>query len=168
MRFLRSRKAGIPLPKEEEVRQLSEGAAFHPPFPRRNQWNQPVVVEETAVEDDVDCDQPVEPAPSQPGRARRRRLRSDASAAATRQMAKTMVGGIQTGRRVNERIGGFLQKFLPRLLPGSDANKPFSLPTYALIFIAVVIPVAVVTVASIVYLRFGQSIQYDDLFAQAA
>jgi hypothetical protein len=36
-----------------------------------------------------------------------------------------------------------------------------------LIFIAVVIPVTVVTVASIVYLRFGQSIQYDELFAQA-
>jgi hypothetical protein len=36
-----------------------------------------------------------------------------------------------------------------------------------LIFIAVVIPVTVVTVASIVYLRFGQSIQYDDLYAQA-
>jgi hypothetical protein len=78
-----------------------------------------------------------------------------------------MVGGIQTGRRVNERIGGFLRTFLPRLLPGSDANQPFSLPTYALIFIAVVIPVTVVTVASIVYLRFGQSIQYDELYAQA-
>lgn len=78
-----------------------------------------------------------------------------------------MVGGIQTGRRVNEQIGGFLQRFLPRLLPGSDVNQPFSLPTYVLIFIAVVIPVAVVTVASIVYLRFGQSIQYDELFAQA-
>jgi hypothetical protein len=78
-----------------------------------------------------------------------------------------MVGGIQTGRRLNERIGGFFQKFLPRLLPGSGASQPFSLPTYALIFIAVVIPVAVVTVASIVYLRFGQSIQYDELFAQA-
>jgi hypothetical protein len=36
-----------------------------------------------------------------------------------------------------------------------------------LIFIAVVIPVAVVTVASIVYLRFGQSLQYDERFAQA-
>jgi hypothetical protein len=78
-----------------------------------------------------------------------------------------MVGGIQTGRRVNERISGFLQRFLPRLLPGSDVNQSFSLPTYVLIFIAVVIPVAVVTVASIVYLRFGQSIQYDERFGQA-
>jgi hypothetical protein len=102
-----------------------------------------------------------------PGQARRRRLRSEASAAATRQVAKAMVGGIQTGRRVNERIGGLLQRFLPRLLPSSDVHQPFSLPTYVLIFIAVVIPVAVVTVASIVYLRFGQSLQYDERFAQA-
>jgi hypothetical protein len=36
-----------------------------------------------------------------------------------------------------------------------------------LIFIAVVIPVAVVTMASVVYLRFGQSIEYDEQFAQA-
>jgi hypothetical protein len=138
---------------------------FPSSIPRAKPVEQPVVVEETMVENDSTA-QPVEPAPP-PGRARRRRLRSNASVAATRQIAKTMVGGIQTGRRVNERIGGFLQKFLPRLLPGSDANQPFSLPTYALIFIAVVIPVTVVTVASIVYLRFGQSIQYDELFAQA-
>ncbi|HEY3476268.1 MAG TPA: hypothetical protein VGK56_16760, partial [Anaerolineales bacterium] len=111
-------------------------------------------------------EQPIE-ASSQPGKARRRRQRSNAHATATRQVAKAMVGSIQTGRRANERVRGFLQKFLPRLLPGSEANQPLSLPTYVLVFIAVVIPVAVVTVASIVYLRFGQSIQYDELYAQA-
>ena len=136
-------------------------------IPRAKPAEPQVPAQEAAVENDLIA-QPVEPVPVPvPGRARSRRLRSDASVAATRQIAKTMAGGIQTGRRVNERIGGFLQGFLPRLLPGSDANQPFSLPTYALIFIAVVIPVVVVTVASIVYLRFGQSIQYDELFAQA-
>ena len=138
---------------------------FPSSIPRAKSVEQQAVVEEKTAETHS-ADQPVESAPP-PGRARRRRLRSDASSAATRQIAKTMVGGLQTGRRVNERIGSFLQQFLPRLLPSSDANRPFTLPTYALIFIAVVIPVAVVTVASIVYLRFGQSIQYDELFAQA-
>jgi len=157
----------IPLPKDEAQAASSGVRGFPSSIPRAAKpVEQPVVVEETVGEDPV-TDPPVEIAPP-PGRARRRRLRSDASVAATRQVAKVMVGGIQTGRRVNERIGGFLRNFVPRLLPGSDANKPFSLPTYALIFIAVVIPVAVVTVASIVYLRFGQSIQYDELFAQAA
>ena len=157
----------IPLPNDEPqfITPGGGGRAFPSSIPRAKPLEQPVVLEETAVEEQ-EMDQPVE-SPSQPGKARRRRLRSDASAAATRQVAKVMVGGIQTGRRVNERIGGFLGRFLPRLLPGSDANQPFSLPTYALIFIAVVIPVTVVTVASIVYLRFGQSIQYDELYAQA-
>ena len=155
----------IPLPKNDTQATASGARGFPSSIPRAKPAEGQVALEERTVED-RSVDQPVEASP-QPGRARRRRLKSNASAAATRQVAKVMVGGIQTGRRVNERIGGFLGKFLPRLLPGSDANKPFSLPTYALIFIAVVIPVTVVTVASIVYLRFGQSIQYDELYAQA-
>ncbi|HEX6269574.1 MAG TPA: hypothetical protein VFZ43_05015 [Anaerolineales bacterium] len=101
-------------------------------------------------------------------RARRRRLRlqPNAHAQATRQMAKAMVGGIQTGRRVNERVGAFLQKFVPRLLPAAS-NKPLALPTYLMLFIAIVIPVLVVTIASVVYLQFGQSIQYDELYGEA-
>lgn len=151
------------LPGNETSASGAQG--FPSSIPRARPAEPQPAVEETMVEENT-VDQPAEPASSL-GKARRRRIRSDASAAATRQIAKTVVGGIQTGRRVNERVGGFLQRFLPRLLPGSDANQPFSLPTYVLIFIAVVIPVAVVTVASIVYLRFGQSIQYDELFVQA-
>lgn len=90
---------------------------------------------------------------------------------ATRQMAKAMIGGIQTGRRVNERLGVFLQRFIPRLLPGTEENpeqqKMFILPAYAMVFIAIIIPVLVVTVASVVYLRFGQSVQYDENYSQA-
>jgi hypothetical protein len=143
----------------------SAGRGFPSSIPRAKPREHEEVVEEDVVEA-APADQPPEAAP-QPGKARRRRQRSNVHAAATRQVAKTLVGGIQTGRRTNERVRGFLRKFLPRLLPGSVANQPLSLPTYMLVFIAVVIPVAVVTVASIVYLRFGQSIQYDDLYAQA-
>jgi hypothetical protein len=150
---------------EEASTSPSGVRGFPSSIPRAQPAEPPVVAEEQTAENEPPA-QPVEFVPP-PGRARRRRLRSDASTAATRQVAKAMVGGIQTGRRVNERIGDFLRSFLPRLLPGSDANQPFSLPTFALIFIAVVIPVTVVTVASIVYLRFGQSIQYDELFIQA-
>lgn len=100
-------------------------------------------------------------------RVRRRRFRTNAHAQATRQMAKAMVGGIQTGRHLNERIGAFMQKFVPRLLPNVASNKPLAVPTYAMVFIAIVIPVLVVTVASVVYLQFGQSIQYDELYGQA-
>ena len=90
-----------------------------------------------------------------------------AHAEAARQMAKVMVGGIQTGRRMNERVGTFFQKFIPRLLPNANSKKPLVVPTYVMIFIAVVIPAVVVTMASVIYLRFGQSIQYDELYRQA-
>ena len=102
-------------------------------------------------------------------RAARRRARSNAQAQATRQMAKVMVGGIQAVRQVNERFKTFGGKFVPRLLPGTSAahSETFSVPTYAMVFIAVVIPVVVVTIASVVYLRFGQSVQYDELYLQA-
>ncbi|HKY52917.1 MAG TPA: hypothetical protein VJM08_01375, partial [Anaerolineales bacterium] len=90
-----------------------------------------------------------------------------AHAEAARQMAKAMVGGIRSGRRVNERIGAFMRKFIPRLIPNASSKKPLVVPTWVMVFIAVVIPVLVVTVASAVYLRFGQSIQYEELYGQA-
>jgi hypothetical protein len=100
----------------------------------------------------------------------RREAKSNAHAEATRQMAKVMVGGIQSGRRVNERLGTFLRRFIPRLLPGVEGEsqqKIFSMPTYALVFIAVIIPLLVGTVAVVVYLRFGQSVKYDEYYSQA-
>ena len=93
-----------------------------------------------------------------------------AHAAATRQMAKVMVGGIQSGRRVNERLGTFLQRFIPRLLPGAEGQRKhhlFSMPTYLLVFIALIIPLLVGTIAVVVYLRFGQSVQFDEYYGQA-
>ncbi len=98
----------------------------------------------------------------------------DAHKIATRQMAKVMVGGIQTGRRVNERLGAFFRGFVPRLLPGTESPSDEAgqqqmrfMPTYALVFIALVIPILVGTVAVVVYLRFGQSVQYDEYYRQA-
>jgi len=154
-----------PLPKEESQLTTSEVRGFPSSIPRAKSAEQNVVQEEIPVEE-PSLEPPVETSP-QPGRARRRRLRFTAPTAATRQVAKVMVGGIQTGRRVNERVGSVLQRFAPRLLPSGDANQPFTIPTYVLILIAVFIPALVVTVASLVYFRFGQSIQYDELFAQA-
>ena len=103
------------------------------------------------------------------GRAARRRARSNAHAEATRQMAKVMVGGIQVVRGMTDRFGTMGGRFIPRLLPGvsTEKSQPGTPPTYIMFFIAIVIPVLVVTIASVVYLRFGQSVQYDELYLQA-
>lgn len=104
----------------------------------------------------------------------------DAHVIATRQMAKVMVGGIQGGRRVGESLRMFLQRAIPRLLPGAEGaddvettpgepqqQKMFFMPTYALIVIALLIPLIFGTIGSVVYLSLGQSVQYDEYYSQA-
>jgi len=168
-----------PLPKEEKpalsATSLSPSTprSFPPSIPRATRPVEPKIetniepiIEEEPEEIEQDVSEPVEFISAQS-----KAERSNAHAEATRQMAKVMVGGIQTGRRVNERLSTFLQHFIPRLLPGregeSQQQRMFIVPTYLMVFIAVVIPVIVVTVASVVYLRYGQSVQYDELYSQA-
>jgi hypothetical protein len=170
----------IPLQQERSLTQpheepKSNGSRSFPASIPRAQSLEPVPVLDAADAEDVahgletpPLEEIAEPAPP---RARRRRkrftLQSPAAAAATKQVAKTMVGGIRTGRRVNERVRSGMQQFLPRLLPSGEPNKPFVIPTLIMVLIAIIIPVIVVTMSSVVYLRLGQSIQYDELYGQA-
>ncbi|HJS18282.1 MAG TPA: hypothetical protein VJ785_06025 [Anaerolineales bacterium] len=141
----------------------------YPPSIPRTKWEEPIstpVIESTPQEEEEDegpelIEEPILVKSSV------RKPKSNAHAEATHQMAKVMVGGIHFGRSLNERFQAFGGKFLPRLLPGAAPNQEFALPTYVLVFIAVVIPVLVVTIASVVYLRFGQSVQYEELYSQA-
>ena len=84
---------------------------------------------------------------------------------ATRQVARGLVGGIRASRRMGDAFTRNLAKFLPSLLPGSEGNTTSS--SFIMIFIAVVIPLLVVTAGVAVYLRFGRSYQYDNLYLQA-
>ncbi len=154
-----------PRPREEADDLPAGPRGFPTSIPRAKPVEQPRI-EESVIKRETPAEVPAEPI-SKPGRARRRRNRSNAPVVATRQVAKAMVGGIQTGRRLNERIGAFLHKFAPRLLPSGDTKQPFAVPTYVLVLIAVFIPAIVVTIASLVYFRFGQSLQFNESFAQA-
>jgi hypothetical protein len=153
-----------PAPEEDAKPNGTRG--FPASIPRAKPTEQNVELEEESAEQEV----PPEEEPIQmPQRVRRKRriFRPDAHAEATRQMAKAMVGGIRVGHRVNERFRTLVQKFVPRLLPNADSRQLLVLPTSLLIIIAMVIPIVVVTMASVVYFRFGQSIQYDELYGQA-
>ena len=102
---------------------------------------------------------------------------ANAHAEATRQIAKVMIGGIQIARRANEGVKSFFARFLPRLLPGGEntdvpageaAQQQMSfVPQHIQIFIALIVPLLVGTMAVVVYLRFGQSVQYDEYYKQA-
>ena len=85
-----------------------------------------------------------------------------------RQFAKIIAGGIQATRKVSANIGERTRNFLPRLLPGAEMPAESNGPSTAtMIFMAVLIPLMVVTVASVVYLRYGRSQQYDTYLGQA-
>jgi len=87
--------------------------------------------------------------------------------ARTRRAAQVVVSRMQAWRRGTDRWNQFLQRFLPRLLPGNETGEALALPSYVMTFIALLIPLVVVTVASVVYLRYGRSVQYENFFQQA-
>ncbi|HEX2696113.1 MAG TPA: hypothetical protein VHM28_00295 [Anaerolineales bacterium] len=84
----------------------------------------------------------------------------------TRRAAKRIVSGMQALRQGNERLSQGLQNFLPRLLPGSEGSS-LSIPSSAMVFISLLIPLIVVTIASVVYFRYGRSVQYEQYLIQA-
>jgi hypothetical protein len=154
-----------PVPQEET--KSNGGRGFPASIPRAKPVEQEMPAEEISI---VEKESAVEEEPVKPvsrAKPKKRLFRPNAHAEATRQMAKVMVGGIRSGRRVNERLRTALGRFVPRLLPGGDGTQPLVVPTYLLVIIAVIIPVIVVTMASVVYFRLGQSIQYDELYGQA-
>ncbi len=84
---------------------------------------------------------------------------------ATRKVARGLVGGMRASRRMGDAFTRTLGKFMPSVLPGSGRSTPSS--SFIMIFIAVMVPLLVVTAGVTVYLNFGRSYQYDNLYLQA-
>jgi hypothetical protein len=159
-------EGGIPLPKQ--AKQPNGTRGFPVSIPRAEP-----IQPEAPLEPAVDVENtatPMEKEVIPPSPRRRRRLvlfKPETSAKATRQAAKVAVGGIKSGRRVNESLRTFWQKFLPRLLPGTESNKPLVLPTYVLVAIAIVIPLLVSVASWIIYSELGLSERYLQLYQSA-
>jgi hypothetical protein len=100
-------------------------------------------------------------------RERRPRVQREPSSR-TRQTAKALAGAIQFTRRVSDSIGEKFRTFMPRLLPNADSTQPLGAPSNGLMmFMAILIPLMVVTMMSVVYLQVGRSQQYDTYLSQA-
>ena len=84
-----------------------------------------------------------------------------------RQSARSIAEGMRVTREGNDRIKGFFRKIIPRLLPSDDPYAPVTLPNWVMLLIAVIIPLVVVTVASVVYFHFGRDLQYETAYAEA-
>lgn len=154
-------ESAIPLPNEEAKSNGTRG--FPASIPRAAPVEPEVPFENTAV---VPAEEEIIP-PSPRRRKRLFKLKTDAGAKATRQAAKVAVGGIKIGRRLSEGLRAFLQKFIPRLLPGTESNKPLVLPTYMLVFIAIFIPAMVSVISWFIYDAYGLSERYRQLYQNA-
>ncbi|MFH1185328.1 MAG: hypothetical protein V1755_09870 [Chloroflexota bacterium] len=94
------------------------------------------------------------------------RRRDLISAEQQRKAARSIVGALRVSRHAADRVGSGLRNFLPHLLPTTEQN-PWSLASPAMMFIAVLVPLVVVTIASAVYFRYGRSVQYEQYLVQA-
>jgi hypothetical protein len=74
-----------------------------------------------------------------------------------------MIQGVRTGI---QRISKGIRKFLPNLLPGSKEGGS-EITGSSLAFLAIAIPLIVVTVAALVYTRYGRVTQYLDNYTKA-
>jgi hypothetical protein len=72
----------------------------------------------------------------------------------------------QGGRRIRQRTGSATRSFFSYLLPGQN-GQPGSLSSGSMVFIAIAIPLVVVTLATMVYFQRGRAQQYQDYFSQA-
>jgi len=84
-----------------------------------------------------------------------------------RKTARVLATGIQSTRKLSESLGDRLRNFLPRLLPNTSGGDNNPATTSMMFFIAILIPLMVVTLATVVYLRYGRSEQYDAYLRQA-
>ena len=139
-----------PQPKEEMVAAEASAASTNllDALPRARQVDPPLIEEEP-------IETPIKPStPCQPS-------------ARTRQTAKAVVNGMQVWRQGMERLSAGMQKFLPRLLPGSEESAPVALHPSVMILIASLVPLVVVIMATVIYFHYGQSVEYEEYLVQA-
>lgn len=82
------------------------------------------------------------------------------------QVFLSLARAIQGARQLGQRTGTGLRAFLPRLLPSMQEGEG-EMTGSGLGFLAIAIPLIIVTVASIVYTRYGRSTQFQENFGQA-
>ena len=142
-------KEETPPPPEEVDEPVVSDSSVLDALPRAK----PIVEAAPIIEQKVDAAEKESPAPSGPSER-------------TRQAAKKLANGMQSWRRGRERMDRGLRNFLPRLLPGSE-EAAMTLSNSTMAFIAILIPLIVVTIASVVYIRYGRSVQYEEYLVQA-
>jgi hypothetical protein len=155
-----------PAPQPEKRSETNPSATLRAPrdfpssIPRTTPPTQPVISEANFPALDVKKNnEPISaPPPKEPREPSER----------TRQAAKIIATGIQAMRQSSAKLGEKVKIFLPRVLPNAEVSESIASPSSTIMmFTAVLIPLMVVTIASVIYLRYGRSQQYEAYLRQA-
>ena len=84
----------------------------------------------------------------------------------TRNFFRAMARGITSMRFFGRKASSGAQTMATRVLPGGEDQK-FTLTPLMMGFIAVAVPVLIISVAAVVYLQFGRREQYQKYYASA-
>ncbi|MDX9993076.1 MAG: hypothetical protein RBS68_13640 [Anaerolineales bacterium] len=85
-----------------------------------------------------------------------------------RRSARWMAQAIHAGRDISQRVTEFFKKFAPRLLPQEEGQPETQLSGAWMAFIAVAIPILIVTVATTIYTRIGNPALYAIHYTRAS
>ncbi|MCX6101183.1 MAG: hypothetical protein NTV92_07150 [Candidatus Bipolaricaulota bacterium] len=77
-----------------------------------------------------------------------------------------LANAIQGTRAVTQKISESIKKFLPNLLPNSNEGESEAGGS-SLVFLAIAIPLIIVTIAGLVYTRYGRITQYQENYKMA-
>jgi hypothetical protein len=161
-----------PLPQEQPV--SPQGSLPHQTMPREFPASIPRAQPVAALDEPIEAPAPeveekieIEEAESTAPETTDQPEAPHEPSALTRQTAKSLASGIQAIRRLSGTIGERLSNFLPRLLPDPKAAEHPAPPSTLMFFMAILVPLMVVTILVVVYLRYGRSEQYDAFFRQA-
>lgn len=84
----------------------------------------------------------------------------------TRQFFRALARGVTSMRFFGNKASAGAQTMATRVLPGGD-DQAFTLSPLMMGFIAVAVPVVIITIAAVVYMQFGRSEQYRKYYSSA-
>jgi hypothetical protein len=82
-------------------------------------------------------------------------------------IARQLLAGLQAVRKFGRTVADGFQTLFKRTLPGQADERSSAWQGSTMAFIAVIVPLTVVVIASTIYMRFGRSAQYEANYSLA-
>jgi hypothetical protein len=168
-----SAEAGAPqpAPASEEIPPSVKETPAGAPLPQPEESPTPAFAAAAAFTTSA-ASPAVGPSPSQPdvaltgAPAMRRVITPLARQDRTKKFFRALARGVTSIRFFGNKASAGAQTMATRVLPGGE-DQSFTLSPLMMGFIAIAVPVVIITIAAVVYMQFGRSEQYRKYYASA-